>query len=356
MKKVDFYKSANDMPVVKKKRKKSYGRFIFRTALSVILLAAVGYGVYLAAIYYQGKSFLENIHNSTSASDNSAIEEETVNIDAKDLSINTNLPKTWTNILLLGGDSRTKKSHGLSDSMIIASINKDTGEIKLTSLMRDTWVSIPQKGDNKLNAANAFGGPKLAMKTINENFDMNISKYVFIDFFGFPYVVDKIGGVNLEVKKFEVRYVNLYINDLPKSKYPKGTNFSLLKTYGVDTHLTGIQALGYARIRHADSDFVRTQRQRNVLFAMLKKVKAQGKSFNLLSTAAAVLPMVETNLSTSEIASLGGKVLKSNVDEFKELRLPADKYYEDASINGMSVLKADMPKNKELLYNFIYGQ
>jgi len=266
------------------------------------------------------------------------------------------LPEGWTNILLLGGDSRSANSYGRSDAIIIASVNNQTGEMKLTSIMRDTWVKIPLKGENKINAAMAFGGPKLAMKTINSVFDMNITKYAIVDFVGFPFIIDKIGGIEIDIDQKEMSYINITMGDLNKKNYPGSTDFSQLKKWGKNTHLTGIQALSYARIRHMDSDFQRTQRQRNVLMGMFKKVKSKGMSFNLVTSAAAILPSVETNLDMGEILALGEIVMKSNLNTLKELRLPVDGTYKDGIYKDTYSIRPDFKKNTQQLHDFIYGK
>lgn len=359
MKSEKFYKPAVDASVAKQKKKKKKRRslplFILKIVVSMIFITVFSYGVYLGGIYFDSKSFLDNWRNEN-GDEISIGEDEIVNVDARELSANEKLPKEWMNVLLIGGDSRKKNSYGLSDSMIIASVNKKTGEIKLTSIMRDTWVAIPgKKSKHKINSANAYGGPKLLMKTINENFDMNLTNYVFVDFVGFPYIIEKVGGVDIDITKTEMYYINVFVNDVPKRNYSKNTNFSRLRKYGENTHLTGMQALAYSRIRStAGSDFKRTERQRNVLSSLFKKVKSQG-GFNLISTATAVMPMVRTNVGVPDIISLGTKVLSSDFDNMKEFRIPMDGLYKSDKINGQAVLVPDLDKNKHALYDFIYG-
>ena len=332
------------------------GRIALATALVFFALFLI-LGGWLYSIYMEGKSNLSNTVRETPEPDEPDISpSEMVEVSPEDLGADESLPSDWNNILLLGSDSRNGKSYGRSDATIIASVNTKTGEVKLTSLMRDIWIEIPRKGKGKLNSALAYGGPTLAMKTINEAFSMNISSYIFVDFVGFPYIIDQIGGITLDIEKKEVRYLNETIGDLNKKNYPKGTDFSLLEEYGESTKLTGIQALAYARIRHADSDFERTQRQRNVLMAIFKKVKSQGVSLNLAGSAAAILPSVETNMSLSELLKISGKIIASDLDTLKELRIPIDGSYKSGTYNGTYSIRPDFEENTAALHEFIYGE
>ncbi len=349
-------KQPQDIHKKKRRRRRSTGRKIavataFLLGALILFLCGRLYG-----IYKEGRENLNNTGRETPPPDEPDISpSEMVEVSPDDLDADENLPGDWTNILLLGSDSRNGKSYGRSDALLIASVHKKTGEVKLTSLMRDMWVNIPRKGKGKINGALAYGGPTLAMKTVNQAFEMNITQYIFVDFVGFPYIIDQLGGINIDVEKKELRYLNETIGDLNKSNYPEGTDFSPLKEYGENTHLTGMQALAYARIRHADSDFERTQRQRNVLMAIFKKVKSQGFSLNLAESAAAILPSVETNLSVSELLKIAGKVLKSDLDTLKELRIPVEGSYKSGTYDGVYSIRPDFEENTKALHEFIYG-
>lgn len=138
-------------------------------------------------------------------------QEEMVQVD--DLSVTAGLDSSWRNILLLGQDSRTTGKSERTDTMVIASINANTGEIKLTSLMRDMYVEIPERGTQKINTANYYGGPELAMKTVNENFKLNISEYVIVNFVNFPYIIEKLGGVYEDITEEEMEGINELVQD-----------------------------------------------------------------------------------------------------------------------------------------------
>ena len=337
-------------------RRRSIGQKIALAAMLSVFALLLLLSGWLYGIYREGKENLSNTVRETPEPDEPDISpSEMVTVSPGDLGADESLPSDWSNILLLGSDSRNGKSYGRSDALLIASVNVKTGEVKLTSLMRDIWLDIPRKGEGKLNAALAYGGPTLAMKTVNEAFSMNITKYIFVDFIGFPYIIDKLGGIRLDIEKKELKYLNETIGDLNKSNYPKGTDFSLLEEYGENTRLTGIQALAYARIRHADSDFQRTQRQRNVLMAIFKKVKSQG-TLDLAGSAAAILPSVETNMPLSELLKIGGKIIGSDLDTLEELRIPIDDSYKSGTYGGAYAIRPDFEENIKALHEFIYGE
>ena len=199
---------------------------------------------------------------------------EAGSINVSDLNITPGLDEKWENILLLGTDGRVLTETSRSDTMMICSINKDTGAIKLTSLMRDSEVKIEGK-NRRLNTAYFFGGPKLAMRTVNECFGMNISKYVVVDFSAFATIAEKVGGVEIDVTKNEVDEINGSVQEQywllykqGKMTYDDAKNAYLadiLQAGGANTHLNGMQTLGYARIRKLDSDYGRAERQRTVL-------------------------------------------------------------------------------------------
>ena len=133
-------------------------------------------------------------------------------VQVTDLSVNTSLSPEWQNILLLGVDQRVQGESCRSDTMIICSINTETAEVKLTSLMRDMAVEFTDLGANngtyRLNAANYFGGPELTMKTINELLGMNIEKYVMVNFTGFTQICEALGGIEMDITEAEMNEIN----------------------------------------------------------------------------------------------------------------------------------------------------
>lgn len=240
------------------------------------------------------------------------------------------------NIAFFGLDRRNPDEASRSDTIMIVSINRKSQQVKVTSLMRDMYVPIPGRPNNRINAAYAFGGAALAIKTINSNFGLDVRDYVMVDFFGLQDIINKIGGVEIDVKENEVKLTNVSSAGLQ--------------------NLNGEQALAYARIRRVgNSDFERTERQRRVLNEVFKKIKVQGIA-KLPGVISTLLPYVETNLSNEEINELAFDALKFNTESIEQFRLPVNGTFKNQYIRGMAVLVADIEENKARLKEFIYGK
>lgn len=255
------------------------------------------------------------------------------------------------NILVIGCDTRKKGGVGRSDAMILLSVNEDTEKIHMTSIMRDSYVTIPGMGNNRINAAYAFGGGSLLLDTIETNFDIDVDKYVSFDFYSFADIVDSIGGIEIEVAEEELPVLNDYLkgtNDV--NGKAESTNY--IAKSGLQ-HLNGNQALGYVRIRYVgDGDFERTSRQRMVVTKVFEKVK----TLNLLEINElmnAFLPQARTNLTQEEILSLLLKTLEYLQYDLESHRLPVDDSWKYLRVNGMSVLGIDLEKNQNALKEFI---
>lgn len=240
-----------------------------------------------------------------------------------------------TNIALFGLDRRETTGNTRSDTIMIATLDTKNKKAKLTSIMRDTYVNIPSRGMDKINHAYAYGGPELAIRTINENFDMNIRDYAMVDFFGMADIIDALGGVTIDVKPEEVSRTGV-------------------SSAGLQT-LNGEQAVKYSRIRYVgNGDFERTERQRKILEQLMNKVVTAGpmeypKLMNQL------LPYVETSLSKREILKLGTSAFTSGVDSLEEYRIPVDGYAKGQKMNGIYYLvPQDLQTNVEFLHEFIY--
>ena len=272
-----------------------------------------------------------------------------------DLSINEELATNeWVNILLLGTDASDPDLPGRTDTMIIASININSGDLKLTSIMRDTYVKIAGHGSNKITSANWYGGPDLAIRTVNENFDMNISHYAMVDFSSFAYIVDALGGVDLAVAENEVKYINQLINDM-RVLYPEiQLEKNELTEFGENVHLDGMQTLAFSRIRKLDSDHQRTGRQRQVLNAILQKLRSVRDVGTLYELFDIGLSYTRTSLTPTDIIQLAMKVIMGGAD-FQELKIPANGAYTSERIKEMDVLNPNLEKNTQILHDFIYG-
>ncbi len=284
-------------------------------------------------------------------------------VQVSDLSINTSLPDTWLNILLLGTDERTLNENSRTDTMIICSINKSTHEVKLTNIMRDTAVVYDDlenyNGTYRINAANFFGGPKYAIKTVNECFDMNIQYYVTVNFFGFQKIAQALGGVTMDITEEEMNQINKYARQQAIIAARAGIDESdqineYLTQYGEDTLLNGRQTLAYARIRKIDSDFGRVDRQRKVLSALMNKMKERSAT-EIISMGISMLEYVSTNMDADTIMKLAVGVLGADFDEIQSFRLPVNDSYKQESRNEESMFyDCDWATNARELYSFIY--
>ena len=266
---------------------------------------------------------------------------EKIEIDKSDVGIKDEVEEKLSaysdsviNIALFGIDAE-EGGVGRSDSIIIATIDTTHKKLKLTSIMRDSYVTIEGHGDDKINHAYAFGGPQLAIKTLNENFDLNIDDFVAVNFTTLPKIIDMLGGVTIDITSEEVSHIP-----------------------GIDTAgtytLTGEQALAYSRIRYASGgDYVRTDRQRTVLSKVFEKVL----SINFTqypSLLSEILPMVQTNLDYSEILNLGNEVLKMRVTTLEQERFPRDGYCEGKMIDKIYYLTFDKENTVQQLHDYIF--
>lgn len=212
------------------------------------------------------------------------------------------------NIAVFGLDRNGNGTDGRSDAMKVLSLDTKNNVAKVTSFQRDTLIYIP--GDvqdfDKLNHPYAYGGAKLAMQTINYNFDLDLTRYVSLNFDAIEKIVDAVGGVEIEVQSKEI------------SSIPGVTRSGL-------QHLTGSQALSYMRIRYADSDYVRMERQTNVMKAIFAQLKSISYT-QLLNLLNECLPYVETNLTKDEIISLGLDALKVDLSNIEQYQVPSQGY------------------------------
>lgn len=241
------------------------------------------------------------------------------------------------NILLLGVDNQ----ENATDTIMILSLDKDDNTAKLTSIMRDMYVDQGEGKANKINYAYHYGGVEGTVSTLNELFNLDINKYALIGFDGLERIVDYLGGVEIDVTEAERK-------DLNKRK-PN----PLLESTGKVT-LNGSQVLAYSRIRHIDNDFQRTARQREIMFAILKKCK----NISLTSYPAVISDLssnVQTNLSTMEMLSIAKYLLTLDMNNLNDFRVPIDGTTKD-NLNGVYHLDWDKEANVKALHEFIYGE
>lgn len=258
-------------------------------------------------------------------------------------------------VLLIGVDSKENNINGRSDVMILFDINPKTKKIVMTSLLRDIYVDIPGYKSNRLNAAYALGGAKLLVQTISQNFGIEVDKYVIINYWLVRDVVDALGGVDVNITKEELDQINHNLNEQNRLlNNPYGTDHLPATSIG-KVHLNGNQALAYARIRKADSDFGRTNRQRNVVSAGIEKVKGLGflEINNMLNQ---FLPRVTTNLTEKDVLSLMVMAVKRKNYSIESMAIPVSGTWEYATIDGKAVIKLDFAANAKAWYKKVVGE
>lgn len=302
----------------------------------VLVLCAVA-GHYVAKLQMTVDNTL-NLMDREAGDDLSTVDLEGIEVASEDDIIN---------ILLVGADKReTWNEAGRSDSAMIATLDKKHKRLKLTSLMRDMYVTIPgYEEQNRINAAYSFGGVKLMYKTIAHNFGLKLDGYVVVDFAAFKKVINLLNGVDIELTEWEQKYlVYAYRNTDYMSDIVVGKNT-----------LSGKQALAYTRIRQdASADFGRTARQRKVLASLFKKVKTMPMS-KWLELAEEVSQCVATDLTNDEILGYMTDVMRMGTTEIDQMRIPVDDSFTDEVHREMKVLVPDLEKNTNVLHDFIFN-
>ena len=253
-----------------------------------------------------------------------------------------------TNVLLIGVDARDLDEPCRSDSMIIATLDNNNKKVKLTSLFRDTLVDIPGHGEAKLNSAYMLGGPELLMKTVKETYNVNIDKYIIINFWGFETIVDYIGGIEVDVKDYQLEELNKYIGE------STGGNDCPVEKAGIQT-LNGKQALSYARIRYNVGDeYERTDRQREVIFKVIEKLQ-NTKPSKYLGVMNTMLEYIKTNIDPLEALNMAYTIYKLPSLDVEQLQIPLVALSETRNYKELgSVFLMDRLQNASILYNFIY--
>ena len=254
-----------------------------------------------------------------------------------------------TNVLLVGVDGIDfDEKYQRSDSMIIATLDSNKEKVKLTSLYRDTLVYIPGYGEEKMNLAFSLGGPELVMETIKYNFDVNIEKYIMINFAGFEAIIDQIGGVEIDVKEYQLHELNKYIGQAT------GGGDCPVEKAGLQI-LNGKQALSYARIRKGvGDDYERTERQREVLFKVVEKLQ-KTDVIKYFSIANKMLDYLRTNIGIMDGLNMAYTISKFSNLETEQLSIPVQELCVDEEFNGNMALRMDRYENALILNDFIFN-
>lgn len=291
-----------------------------------------------------------------------------VSIDPENIEVNeavkdNEILKGYRNIALFGVDARDKSlgKGNRTDTIIIASVNLDTGDVKLVSVYRDTYLNLGNDTYNKCNAAYSLGGPEQAINMLNMNLDLNITDYITVGFTGLEKTVDALGGVEINILEKEIRHLNNYqISMVGTSTDGKtfvaeeGKDYTPITQAGVQT-LNGLQATAYCRVRQVGDDFMRAERQREVLSAIMEKAqKSNPATLNKILNE--VLPYVSTSLDVDEMLEVLGEITKYNIvgkDGF-----PFEEYRTTANLGGSKgscVIPVDLKTNVVKLHEFLFN-
>ena len=312
-----------------RKKRRTFGEWLVQTLLKLIALM-LAVALLLAALLYALPPGLFMVEP-----------------EGSNLALTDGLPLNCVNVLLLGTDD-LRDGAQRSDAVMIASIGY--GKFRLTSVMRDTVVDIPGHGSGKLNGAFAYGGAELTLRTLNQNFGLNLMHYAQVDFVALVKVVDAIGGVEITITDAERERINSTMLETRKIFAPMGYTAHEVTQYGENIHLDGLQALAYSRIRKIDSDYMRTSRQRTLIDAIVKKIRNNLWNIPMMvRLTRTVMESVNTNMSMLQILSLGEKALLAGGME--QLRLPAEGSFTD---DGSKLNVTSYPANHEAFMRFVY--
>lgn len=259
--------------------------------------------------------------------------------------------KGYTTVALFGLDTRKAGQLGKgnrSDTMIIASINNDTKEVKLVSVYRDTYLDLTNGKYNKCNGAYSAGGPKQAVEMLNKNLDLDIEYYVSVDFAALTKVVDLLGGIEIDVDESEIEHLNNYTEETSEVTGVKTTK---LTQTGLQT-LDGVQATSYCRIRYtAGDDFKRTERQREVIMEIVNKAK-KANITEINDIINAVFPMIATNYTNDQLISMAPEMI--GYDIVDTTGFPFDKATGTISGKGSCVIPVNLAENVRQLHEYLF--
>lgn len=320
----------------KRAAKKKKRMMIFGIEIAVILILVLGFWVV---------SKLDKIQKPKVDQDqievNDSIQESTVET-----------MKGYTTVALFGLDTREAGQLGSgnrSDTIIIASINNDTKEVKLVSVYRDTYLNLTNGKYNKCNAAYSAGGPAQAISMLNTNLDLDIEYYVSVDFAALTKTIDLLGGIDIDVDDTEIEHLNNYIVETSKVT---GVQTTPLTSTGLQT-LDGVQATSYCRIRYtAGDDFKRTERQREVIMQLVSKAKKMDIS-KINDIIDAVFPLIATNYSNDELVAMAPQLLTYDIVD--TTGFPFDKANATVKGKGSCVVPVNLEENVKQLHEYLFG-
>ena len=325
----------------KKKTKNKKVKYILITVFTIIFVLAFGFTYFGLSLFNK-----MDINPLSKAPEDIGITKETQEEIEK-----TGKADEIRNIALFGTDQLNVKEPGRSDFIMILSIDEAHKKIKMSSIMRDSYVDIKGHGRDKINHAYAYGGPELAIKTINESFGMNITDYVTVNFFSLEKIVNKLGGLVIDVKSSELNDLNLYIKEMSDAAKRKPEYIPRAGSQ----KLNGIQTVAYVRNRSwgKGDDFERSERQRKVLSMLFEKVQSAGitKYPGLVSDLA---EYVSTSFTVADMLKIGTNVMTSGIRTLDQERFPVDGYHTGQFIKDVWYLKFDQKATQQQLREYIY--
>ncbi len=341
------------------------GGIVLGSLTAVVLLAVMGYHIILD--YYLGKINIvteENlVYETQRVTEENLPLQDTEALEQSGILTESKLPligdtKDVTNILLIGVDGAEDNRALRTDVMMLLSINEKTKKITLCSFMRDLYARYPTEpanpingGLDKLNHAHVYGGPELTLAVLKETFNIEVQRYVKINFTSFVHLVDVMGGIDVELTAKEIKYINSTQKSSAKQSNLTDYKIKALPQRDGMTHLNGIQALSHARNRTLDSDFGRTDRQRKIIMAMIEKMK--GLSLGELNASLnAFLPFVTTNIQSWELKGMMLQIPACISYDTVSTQIPQEGSYYSEDYN----LVPDVAYNSFYLYETIYGK
>lgn len=346
--------------LTKEERARKNRNRVILIAVELFVLVLMLIALYVVVLY--GKMDHEKLDesqiiiNDGIGGDSQEAEEDELNVNKKDITQNAGLGghmSGYRNVALFGLDARDKSlgKGNRSDTIIIASINESTKEVKLVSVYRDTYLNLGNDSYNKANSAYALGGPLQAINMLNMNLDMNITDYVTVGWAGVADTIDALGGVDIDVDSAEITHLNNYQVETSKSL---GKSYKKVTNTGMQT-LDGIQAVSYCRIRYtAGDDFKRTERQREVIQAILTKAKSANVA-TLNKAANTIFEEISTSLTLTEIVDLLKDVASYSIGETGGF--PAEQYRATGTVGakGSCVMTTNMTDDVLFLHQFLFG-
>lgn len=288
------------------------------------------------------------------------------NISEDDITINEQVKENETmqgywNIALFGVDARDNSlgKGTRTDTIMVASINRDTGEVKLVSVFRDSYLNLGNDSYDKCNSAYAKGGPELAINMLNMNMDLDIKQYVTVGFKGVIDTIDALGGIEIDVTEKEIDHLNNYqisivgrTTDNIHFEATPGVEYTPVTSSGPQT-LNGLQATAYCRIRYVGNDYKRTERQRTVLMKMAEKAK-QASPAQLTKILNSVFPSIQTNFDITELAELITKVGDYSITQGDGFPFEDSRTSGTIGRKGSCVVPVTLETNVKALHAFLF--